>query len=1029
MSARGCLSDEEVVSFVERTLDEAERAQAVSHVASCEACRSLVAELARASVPTSEASARRSMTEKAATLGRYVVLEILGRGAMGVVYAAYDPVLDRKVALKVLRDELGREPHSRERILREARGLAKLSHPNVVPIYDSGTVDGHVFFAMELVRGVTARHWSRVAKRSWRDVVDVYVQATSGLAAAHDAGLVHRDFKPDNVLVTDEGRAFVMDLGLVRLREESVASDPADLPLAQTVSDLTRSGTLLGTPAYMAPEQFGGDADARSDQFSLCVSLYEALYGQRPFDGRTVAEMLAAMARAGELVFPARPRVPARLRRAIRRGLAPDPRLRHPDMRALARELRPERRATRAVALLGAAAVFAAVAGPIAWARIARERHLCEDSGRELEGVWDDARARALAKSLAASGKPYAEDVVKTVTAALDSYAQQWRATRAESCVATRKRGDQSERLNDLRMACLDDRRTELGALVSTLATDPNVVGRAAQAALSLRPISSCGRSEVLARAEAMGGGPRSEAARALFSRLAEATALREAGKYRDALPIAIEVEQRAADLGEKAIRAQAFFVHGDVERALDRFAAASEHLEQSALLAESARDDETLARARAVRVYVLSLGLHRKDDAAEWARLARAAVDRLGGGDEIEGVLANQLGGVAYERGDYGEAERQYTQALERLTKALGADHPRVATAISNRAHALNELGRLDEAVAAQRVAIDTDVRVLGKSHPVTADKLNGLGAFLTTGGRPAEALEPYERALAIREAAFGPATAQVAYSLGNIGAALAQLDRYDEALGVQRRSLAMIEATRGPDDASAANSHNWIGLDLLALGRPAEALASFERAVSIREKALGPDHPEVAVALDSVALALLALEKCAEARASSERALGISRAALGGEHPDVAMNEQTLGEIALAVRDARGALVHFEKARAIYEKAYRPTHPYTIAALGGVGRARLELGEVADALTVLEGAWAAAEKATLHAHERATLSFALARALVANHADPERAQTLAERAIEGWRGPAHAAEAARARAFLNRLKTAGGR
>jgi predicted Ser/Thr protein kinase len=296
-----------------------------------------------------------------ATLGRYVVTGCVGAGGMGVVYSARDPDLDRRVALKVLRQELSVEQGSRARLLREARAMAQLSHPNVVPIYDVGMLGDQVFIAMELIDGATLRtKFNRTTP--WRTVVNTYLQAARGLAAAHAAGLVHRDFKPDNVLFGSDGRIRVVDFGLVSVDsfEPTQRTSPEILrsglgPLVQTTA-----GVVLGTPAYMAPEAIRGElTDARADQFSFCVALFHGLYGIYPFGGATLAERAEHIER-GAIARPAGTQVPERVYRVLMRGLAAQPRERYRSMEALANALEhaiAPRHRTRTIALAAMGAV------------------------------------------------------------------------------------------------------------------------------------------------------------------------------------------------------------------------------------------------------------------------------------------------------------------------------------------------------------------------------------------------------------------------------------------------------------------------------------------------------------------------------------------------------------------------------------------------------------------------------------------------------------------------------------------------
>lgn len=266
-------------------------------------------------------------------VGRYEIRGYLGQGGMGIVFEAHDPQLDRRVAVKLLRYSDGVSSEAQKRLLREAQAMAKLSHPNVVSVYDAGMFDLHVFVAMELVSGQTLRGWSKTP-HSWREVLDLFIQAGRGLAAAHDAGMIHRDFKPDNVMVRDDGRALVMDFGLAR----GSNSTPRDLQALNSAapSTLSRTGILLGTPRYMSPEQLATTkVDVRSDQFSYCVSFFEILFGRHPFPASTPMEQLVAIAGCVPVVPASARRAPSWLRQALLRGLRREPLERWPSMTAL----------------------------------------------------------------------------------------------------------------------------------------------------------------------------------------------------------------------------------------------------------------------------------------------------------------------------------------------------------------------------------------------------------------------------------------------------------------------------------------------------------------------------------------------------------------------------------------------------------------------------------------------------------------------------------------------------------------------
>ena len=270
-------------------------------------------------------------------VGRYLILEPIGRGAMGVVFSAYDPGLDRQIAVKVVKSrDVAHRQHRLDRVLREARALARVRHPNVVAVHDVGMAEGEAFIAMEHVHGETLAKWMRRGPHSWQAVLERFIPAGRGLAAVHDAGMIHRDFKPDNVMLDDEGGVRVMDFGLAHAVSSTPEVGTAPVPAPSATQVLPQS-TRAGTPAYMAPEQYHGMADAKSDQFAFCVALFEALFGYRPFRGESPA-MVAYAACQGPpqpiVNHTGRP-VPSWLIRLVRRGLALDPAQRYRSMTAL----------------------------------------------------------------------------------------------------------------------------------------------------------------------------------------------------------------------------------------------------------------------------------------------------------------------------------------------------------------------------------------------------------------------------------------------------------------------------------------------------------------------------------------------------------------------------------------------------------------------------------------------------------------------------------------------------------------------
>ncbi|MBI2898310.1 MAG: serine/threonine protein kinase [Deltaproteobacteria bacterium] len=429
-------------------------------------------------------------------VGRYVVLETLGFGGMSIVYKAYDPHLDRAVAVKLLRLDStsgGSADEARVRLVREAQALAKLSHPNIVAVHDVGTFGDDVFVAMEFVAGPTLAEWCRDEGRSIEQILEAYRGAGRGLAAAHAAGLVHRDFKPDNVIVGSDGRPRVLDFGLARAAGPA-GGDAKDHPDGHQ----TGGSATVGTPAYMAPEQHGGGTvDGRTDQFSFCVALWEAVHRRSPFSGSTVEEIAAAVTEGRVSPPPADGRAPGWLRPVLMRGLAVTPSDRFATMEALLGALDRGPRARRRVIAVAMAAAVLAVGGAAFWSA-AGGRDACGGGQDRLAGVWDPAVKAAVRASFLSSGRKQAPATYSRVSRVLDGQAAEWAAMHRASCEA-RRSGRQDDRATALRSACLEERRAEMSELTGKLArADGRMVDRAVHAVFELASVEACGDARAL---------------------------------------------------------------------------------------------------------------------------------------------------------------------------------------------------------------------------------------------------------------------------------------------------------------------------------------------------------------------------------------------------------------------------------------------------------------------------------------------------------------------------------------------------
>ena len=769
-----CLDENLAVELIELRLAPDARHAVEQHVDACSACQGFLAGLGRAMASSShslgEPLAIASVTEleKGQVLGRYVVLDRLGAGGMGVVYSAYDPTLDRKVAIKLVRAARADE-RAKARLLREARAMARLHHPNVVTVHDVGEIDGQPFLAMDLLGGGTLAERLRARSRpSWREVLTDFVAAGRGLWAAHVAGLVHRDFKPDNVLLGANGRICVTDFGLAS----------SGLPLGgDEVAVDGREETIGGTPGYMAPEHWaGGEVTAKSDQFSFAVALFEALYGDKPFAGDT-AEARRARMLAGEVrPPPAGTRVPSRIRRVLVRALAAKPEDRYPSMGdllgALEREPWPRRRAAAIVA--AALGLFAGLGALGHWRS---PQSSCQRAARELDEVWDEARRGRLERALRAAAPSFGDETAARVGAALDRYARGWAAQRTESCEATRVRGDQPDAIFALRTVCLDQRRRELDALAAQLeAADARVAEGAVSAAAALVPLAACADLRGLA-ARAPEPTDRATASQVDMLRrdLARVKATRYAGRLEEALVDARDVVARARDAGHRPTLAEALVADAMVEMALSDLPAAENALLEAASEALASKHDQVAAEAWA---WLLHVALQRAEvaRAASYAPVAQAVLQRIGGDDEIGDQLGDDIGSLLLAQDEPARACEHLARHLVTRERRLGAEEPRLASTLLELVRALRAAGDLGRAEAEGRRILTLVAGELGPGHPAVAAQEIALADTLVARGALAEAEGLLRHAFVVLEASHGrdaPAQEQGLLVLGKALAA----------------------------------------------------------------------------------------------------------------------------------------------------------------------------------------------------------------------------------------------------------------
>ena len=1008
-----CLDEPQLLDLADGVASSELRARAEAHLDGCAACQAQLAGFLLARAPSTPSPRQEpsptpstlvedtvtakgppmAALERGTLLGRYVVLERIGAGGMGVVYAAYDPSIDRRIGLKLVHAAPG-AVDSTDRILSEARAAARTQHPAVVAVHDVGRVDDRVFIAMELVEGGTLRQHLATTRPDWRGVLRLYLQAGRGLAAAHAAGVIHRDFKPDNVLVDRAGHVKVTDFGLARLaaRAESTASSPGlsePLPVGPGTPGIV-STAAAGTPGYISPEGLaGGRVDARSDQFSFCVALFEGMHGAKP----------------GEREALTRASVPRAVLTAVQRGLALSPEDRFPSMDALLTAL--ERAAfPRTSRWLGALGAGLGVAAAITVLFVARGPQPCADNPSRLVGVWDATRKLSLRDAFLATSAPGAEAQHATLVRSLDGYASQWMEAHRQACEATHVRHEQSEAAMDLRMHCLERRKRELHAMVDVLNTaSASEVSNALQMVRGLVPTSRCADVEALARpVPPPTRGQERERVRAAQALLADVKARDHAGRWKEALELAITVENLALATNYRPLLGEALLAQGRIRLHERDEKEAGRLLRRAALASQAGRDDEHAIEAMVNLVYVEGELAERPEQADLWSDLARSLLERIGGDDQLESNLAFTQGMVLTRRGRHAEAVPLLEKSIAMRERAHGKDAYVLLDALLALGTAQRGLGRLEEALATQRRTRDLLVTHVGREHPFVAMTLNNIGATFVKMRRYDEALATFAESIQLFERIHGEGQpASYLLSLhANIGAVHGSRGHFEQAHTALERAWALAQASRPPGHPDRAFIAGHLALALAGRGRVDKALARVE-AARVELDAAQSDgrrsvrHGELSTRVAEVLLRVRRFEPAAN---EARKAVALLRELGAQDKLSTALcrwAEALLGAARLpeAERAAREGLK-------LREQATTPDAEEVAEARSVLGQVLLARGDVKGARALLEQALEGWEKEGASAFMLAPTRFALARSLGLSGVEPERAKALALSARE---------------------------
>jgi len=956
-------------------------------------------------------------------IGEYFVLHRVGAGAMGTVYAAYDPDLDRKVAVKVLKERASGESIGRKRLQREARALARLQHPNVVTVHAVGEAAGHAWVAMAFVDGVDLATWLGAEKHGWQDVLDVFVGAGRGLAAAHAAGVIHRDFKPGNVLIGKDLQVRVADFGLARpaelasgagdhagagqgvddlgaareLGETSVADaapDPGPLGSrpgsglstaspSWTAGDdhLTRTRGVVGTPMYMAPEQHvGSRVGASADQYAYCLSLYEALYGEFPFDHTSVISLVEEKHAGAIKAAPASSDVPRWLRRIVVRGLAPEPDDRHPSMDALLAEIDAQRRRAQGRSgrrlALGGVAVAVALAGLGGWYAASNAipgpaaADPCAEAAADIEARWDQAARSELTTTIEAVEVPFAKTSAEHIMGVLDEHAASLAELRTDTC-REEHAGRLATQSARLRRDCLDDARARFDLVLEILATTDRAVLESSSALLS-RTLTSPEACRFPSWVVLPDDPDRAEERRAISGDVARFYALNTTGKVEEAQALATTLEARFETVQDGTARGElarmlanrlppaqprhfellhiayaealrfrdfalAVFIGIDLAQghtAMLRHEEALRRIDETvavwdAMVATAGYEGELPPLVAAMRAQLATLrGDVLKESGSMQAAIdaSRAGIERWAAIDGFEGFKVNaynNLAEVLRQAGEHGEAMALYDQALDLAIGEMGPSSPRVATIYNNRGGAQIELGNYERGVEDLHKGREIQVALDGEKDVNIGLIDYNLATVDLLEGRLEAAEAKLDTAVTVWGATLPPAHPYLAVAHMSRGTLARQRGELDLAVELGGRALDGLLATVGEQHALTATALAELSLTEHAQGHDDAAATRAERSVAAFEASTGLDTPNAAAAFFALAEALRGAavrDPTSRRRANDayERAAKILSEHGSPEHPELGWAYLGLAELAVSEGDVDAAHTWITRARA---------------------------------------------------------------------------------------------------------------
>lgn len=925
---------------------------------------------------------------------------------MGAVYVAYDPELDRKVALKLLHGESS--PKHRRALLMEAQAMAKLTHPNVVAVHDVGEHEQMVYLAMEYIDGVTLRRWVGEERRGWRVVLDRFLDAGRGLAAAHATGLIHRDFKPDNVMIADGGRPVVLDFGLARPTREAASLEIDDESLSGALLSEATVGRVAGTPAYMAPEQaMGSELTPAVDQFSFCVSLWEALHGQRPFDGPTYAQMLKNVA-DGKVRSGGRRRAPTWLRRCLQRGMRPDADQRWPSMHELLVALERGRQRWRWQA---SALGVLAVAVPLGVSaeqdrRQQREREAqieaCVSQGESILEVWNDDARERLREGMRSTGASFAEDSVNTLVPWLDDFVQTWKQGRTDVCLHANVERDWTEDDTERALWCLEDRQLQLEATVAQIsAADRTAARRAVRLASYLDPVETCLDTTLLERLPAPPPELRDEI-RSVRKRLIESDRLRHQGEPKLALEHAVTARGLAEDVAWPPLLASARMIEGRCLHESRQRSKAIPVLIDAFFEAQRVGSLEVAFRAaRTLMTSKLTLGEY--DDALIWSRHADAVARDNADPGRLDEAEKHYLYSMIHRgRGEWKLEIDEAARAFDIRSQTLGPKHPITAAAQLGLAEGYIGLSRPEDALPLAKAAYATWLDAVGPDHPSTIQAARLCAQAALDQRIPEDALPFIEGNIATFESSGEEK--RLAESLYQLGRAYQLAHRLADATDALDRATTLFRKLHGSKSrpVAAALVHGCLTAKLQ--GRFEIATAKCEETVEIMTGLEDARGDERAQAVEALAGVLTDVGRADEAVARRLEALSWREALSGSNDRGLVAPLGSLGDAQVAAEEPGEARGSYERALEIAAAALEPDNRRLVRPLCGLAEVLLAEGEGERALELAQRASSLATQHELRPPLSSRAAFVLARALVAGGGSEDDSRALAERARDGY-------------------------